>query len=342
LKILFRTSGGTARNKELGTGHIFRSINLAKQFSNHKKIFLVEDYGGVKKILQDNNISNIKFLKPDIPINEDYEKTMKIIKKEKIDLIIIDKIYTPKIYIKKLKKEIFTVYITDLFDYEFPANVVVNGFVGLKNEITSNKYNSKCLIGPSFQILSNKYENKLKMKKNNDLLITLGGYDANNIIKNLCSILPNFLEKMKIKIILGPITKRTNCLTKIENNFKNNLKIITYTDDLRKQILQSKFGLCSGGVTTYEFASLKVPFGIICQYKHQKITAFEWEKNGYGVNLGLSNKESIKRIEEFLNNFLENKINFRMKKICINGNGSKKVKNEILKLFKEQKSNFRK
>lgn len=336
MKILFRTSGGSMANKELGTGHIFRTINLSKQFKEHKKIFLVEDYGGIKKILQNNNILNIKFLKPNISIKEDYEETLKIIKREKIDLIIIDKIYTSKIYIKKLKKEIFTVYITDLFDYEFPANMVVNGFIGLKNEITSNKYNSKCLVGPSFQILSNKYENKLKIKKNNDLLITLGGYDANKIIENLCSILPNFLEKIKIKIILGPITKKPICLTKIERKFKNKLKIIGYTTDLRKEIIQSKIGLCSGGVTTYEFASLKVPFGIICQYKHQRITASEWEKIGYGVNLGQNNKESIKKIEEFLNNILENKINLKMNNILINTNGAKKVKNEILKSFKQE------
>ena len=338
MKILFRTSGGATANKELGTGHIFRTINLSKQFKDHKKLFLVEDYGGVKKIFQSNNILNIKFLKPNISIKEDYEETLKIIKKEKIDLIIIDKIYTSKIYIKKLKKQIFTVYITDLFDYEFPANIVVNGFIGLKNQITSNKYNSKCLVGPSFQILSNKYKNKLKIKKNNDLLITLGGYDANKIIENLCSILPNFLEKLKIKIILGPITKKPICLTKIERKFKNKLKIIKYTKDLRKEIIQSKIGLCAGGVTTYEFATLKVPFGIICQYKHQKITASEWEKIGYGINLGQNNKKSIKKIEEFLENILENKINLKMNRILINSNGAEKIKDEILKSLKEEEN----
>ena len=66
LRILFRTSGGSAKNRELGTGHIFRTINLSKKFEKDKKIFLIEDYGGVKKILQNNNISNIKFLKPDL------------------------------------------------------------------------------------------------------------------------------------------------------------------------------------------------------------------------------------------------------------------------------------
>ena len=32
MKILFRTSGGSAKNRELGTGHIFRTVNLSKKF----------------------------------------------------------------------------------------------------------------------------------------------------------------------------------------------------------------------------------------------------------------------------------------------------------------------
>jgi spore coat polysaccharide biosynthesis predicted glycosyltransferase SpsG len=339
LKILFRTSGGSIKNKELGTGHIFRSINLSKQFKGHDIFFLVEDYGGVKKILQKNNITNIKFLKPNLPIKEDYDNTLKFIQEKKIDLIIVDKIFTTKTYLQKLKKFFFTIYVTDLFDYDYPANIVINGFIGLKNSITLNKYNSKCLIGPSFQILSNKYEKKLKLKKNNDLLITFGGYDANNLIENLCGILPRFLDNLKIKIVLGPITKKPNCLTKIENNFKNKLQVIGYTDDLRKEILQSRVGLCSGGVTTYEFASLKVPFGIINQYNHQKITASEWEKLGFGKNLGQNDKELHKRIEKFLRNILDEKINFKTNKILIDGHGSKRVKNEILKSFKIEKNN---
>ena len=336
MRILFRTSGGSAKNRELGTGHIFRTINLSKKFEKDKKIFLIEDYGGIKKILQNNNISNIKFLKPNLSVKEDFDKTLEIIKKEKIDLVIIDKIYTSKIYLKKLKKEIFTTYITDQFDYEFPANIVVNGFIGLNNEIKVNKYNSKCLIGPSFQILSNKYEKRAKLNKKNDLLITFGGYDANNIFENFCTILPYFLRKMKIKIILGPITKKPKCLEIIEKDFKNKLKIIQYTNNLKKEISQSKIGLCSGGITTYEFAALKVPFGIISQYKHQKITANEWEKLGYAINLFQNDKKIIMRIEEFLNNFLENEMNFKPSNKSINGNGAKKVKNEILKSFNKQ------
>jgi len=335
LRILFRTSGGSVPNKELGTGHIFRTINLSRQFKGQQKFFLVEDYGGVKKILKENKISNIKFLNPNISVKDDYETTMKIINEKKIDLVIVDKIYTSKNYLQKLKNKIFTIYVADQFEYEYPVNMVVNGFIGLKNSIKKNRYNSKCLIGPSFQILSSKYEKKMKKKKNNDLLVTFGGYDAKNLLGKLCDVLPYFLEDLKIKIILGPITKKPQCLSEIENLYKEKLKIINFSNDLRKEILESKIGLCSGGITTYEFASSKVPFAIISQYKHQKITASEWKKHGFGIDLGQNDKELPTRIKKFLEDILDEKINLKRNKISIDGHGAKKVKNEILKTFKE-------
>ena len=38
MNILFRAAGGTTEKFELGTGHIFRCINLAKKL-NKQKIF---------------------------------------------------------------------------------------------------------------------------------------------------------------------------------------------------------------------------------------------------------------------------------------------------------------
>ena len=52
MKILFRTSGGAAPKRDLGLGHIYRSINLALALKNNDIHFLIQDFGGVKKILQ--------------------------------------------------------------------------------------------------------------------------------------------------------------------------------------------------------------------------------------------------------------------------------------------------
>ena len=63
MKILIRTSGGRAPNKELGFGHIYRCLNLAEHLRAHKITFLIEDYGGAKEIIKERGFSNIILLK---------------------------------------------------------------------------------------------------------------------------------------------------------------------------------------------------------------------------------------------------------------------------------------
>ena len=68
LNILFRISGGQAPGKELGNGHVFRSMNLAYFFKDQNIWFLLEDFGGAKKILNQNGFKNIIKLKKEISL----------------------------------------------------------------------------------------------------------------------------------------------------------------------------------------------------------------------------------------------------------------------------------
>lgn len=330
--ILFRTSGGSAENHELGTGHIFRCINLAKKLTKSKILFVVEDYGGIKEILSDNNFHNVYYLKPNINKKEDIKKTKNIIKKEKIDIIIIDKFRISKSYINHLKKDVTTVYISDLFNYDFPADLVVNGFIGLKNSKKMNSYGAVCLLGPKYQILSNVSIKKKPKTPKYDLLITLGGYDKNNNLDRLTEIIPDYLSKLKIKIILGPSSPKSKKLVDLEKKFKQNLEVIRYSKKLRKDIINSKYGLSGGGITTYEFALLQVPFFIICQYYHQIITARYWKKFGYSFGYVRPNDKTMKKIEQYLQKLDKHKISLNKKKLRIDNLGVSRVTKEIQKL----------
>ena len=96
----------------------------------------------------------------------------------------------------------------------------------------------------------------------------------------------------------------------------------------------AKFGLCSGGITTYEFATLGIPFAIISQLTHQTITAKVWEDAGIAINLGLNNKTTEQKIASFLENI--NTIQLKKntnKHFNLNGNGGTIVYEEIMKLL---------
>lgn len=333
--ILFRTAGGRAKGKQLGMGHITRCINLSRNLKNCKINFLLEDFGGAAKFLKDQGIKNIFLLKPNAPKSIELKEIKKIIQNEKINLLIIDK-YNLKInYCQKIQKMIKLVVLSDLFKLDFPSDLVINGFIGFENKITKNKYGAKCLLGPKFQILNKDFENNKKIFKKFDLLVTFGGFDENDIIGDFLKVLSNFPKPIKTKVILGPATIKTKKIKKLEKICKNSVSIINQTSNMYDEINSSRFGLCAGGITTYEFAARKVPFAVICQVRHQELTANEWVKRKIGMNLGKINKNTSKKIEEFLYDISNKRGSTIQQKNIVDGLGGKRVSVQIKKLLEK-------
>ena len=330
LNILFRTGGGTGHGKELGFGHIYRCINLANSLKCNNIHFLIEDFGNVKNILIKNKYSNIQLLEKGINSKSDIEKSIKYLNDEKIDILIIDRYKINKKYASEMKKCVKTVMIADLKEKDFDVDLVINGFIGFKNKNIKNKYGGKCLVGPKYQILNNKFSKKnIKKQRKESLLVTFGGFDDEKISLKLLKIILKMDLKIKIKIILGH-----NIKLKISDKKKilnKSIKIISNTNNMYKEMKNVKYGLCSGGITTYEFATLGIPFGIICQNKHQLITAKEWEKQEIAVNLGLSKSIKPEKIEKFI---LSLSTNFQKKKKINYQDGTKIVAMQITKLIK--------
>lgn len=330
MKILFRVSGGKAPKKQLGFGHAFRSIHLAQNFKKNQVLFLLEDYGGLEKLFQNNGFNNVYRISKDATIKRDLKTTLDIIDKEKIDILIIDKFNPSLQYIKSLKKFVKVVVISDLSAINFPSDLVFNGFVGFRKKIQYNKYGTKCFLGPAFQILNNNFSKKQKIKKKYKLLVTFGGLDENKITSKFLYALENYDPEFSIKIILGPGAPKLNLKNKI---FKSKITIVQETRNMFKEIASAEYGLCSGGITSYEFASLGVPFAIIPQVKHQVQTAKGWEKLGVAHSLGFVNKMTHKKIEDFLRLINSNPSSIYSKNSkIVDGLGGKRIAKVILSL----------
>lgn len=329
MKILFRTSGGSNPKNELGMGHIYRCINLSTQLKPHKIIFLIEDFGSVTKALRKNNLRTTKLI-PGINDKEDVKKTIECIDKNQIDVLIIDKYGLTNNYVNALRKKVKVVVITDLRNIQYNADLIINGFIGYDNSISFNKYKTRCLLGPKYQILNNSFQKVQTRTKKFDLVITLGGFDSNCGIEKILTDIIKMKYNFKILVILGPATKKTKKILKFEKENKEYLTIIKETDNFQKEISNARFGICGGGISTYEFAKMKIPFAIICQYKHQLITAREWANRDIAENLGLF-EDNLKKLRCFLEKINRKKLKLKTTKI-IDGLGSKRIMKEILKL----------
>lgn len=336
MKILIRTGGGRNLKKELGTGHIIRCLNLANKLKKRfDVVFLLEDYGGATEIIQRHGFKTIFQMKKNPTIKTDLKKTLEIIKKERIQAVIVDR-YKMKIgYLKTLKKFVKLIVISDLKNMEYPGDLVVNGFIGYKNGKRTNSFGSLCLIGPAYQIINEKFAKKPKHQKKIKLLITFGGLDGHNIVDKIIEPIDSMKGKIKMKIILGFLAKKTPRIEMLQNKYKNSIKVIQKTNNMFKEIVNAEFGLCSGGLTTYEFASQEIPFGIISQVNHQLITAKAWTKTGLAENLGLVNDLNPKKVEMFFKKIASNslKLKPRQKIRLVDGKGSERVSTAIAELI---------
>lgn len=330
--ILFRISGGSAKNKELGLGHIYRAINLSMNLDNIEIHFLLEDYGGALHVLKNFNKKFIHILRPNSSLDEDIKITSELIERKKIDLLIVDKFDNiTKPYVSEMKKFVKTIVISDTDKIDYNADLVINGFIGFANSIKTNRFGTKCLLGPKYQILSKEYEkNNLKFKNPETILVTFGGYDNQKLVESFCKQMMPFLTSLKIKIILGAATKKTKKLSNLESRFKD-LSIVNTALNFKNEIQNCKFGFCAGGITTYEFAILHVPFTIICQYKHQIKTARAWKKNKIALNFGFKSNILEKRLKKILLKLSKDSAKFNFKlDFKIDGFGARRVSKYLL------------
>ena len=329
MRILFRTAGGRDVKKQLGMGHIFRCINLSNELRINEIHFLIEDFGNAKNTLKEYGMKNISILQPNTIDKDAIKRTCNIVKRKKIDVLIIDKFGITKKYVSEVRKFVSVVVISDLENIDFDADLVVNGFIGFRNEIKYNKYKTRCLLGPKFQIINKIYSKKSQFKKEYDVLITVGGFDARNIIKKVINRLSIVKHQLKICVILGPATTNITKLKKVINQNVHRFTIVKKTNNMKKLISRSRFGICGGGITTYEFASQQVPFAIICQYPHQIITAKAWERKKIAKNLRFI--KNNKEIDFLVRRIIDGRV--KMKKTnTVDGLGVVRIANEISKL----------
>lgn len=339
LKILFRTYGGKVKNKQTGLGHIFRCISLTYYLKNSADLhFLVEDYGGVKNIINQYGFKKISTLSKNISLSADIRKTIQYISDNDIDIIIIDKHRTDTKYLQELKKIVKTVIITDLKNVNLPVDILVDGYVGLKNRKYTNKFNSLCLVGPSYQILHNRFSKKSRsFNKKYDILVTFGGIDEKGIVNTFLDSLTENVKKLKIRIILGPIAGKSKKVLAFSKKYSKNIEYVQETKNMHMEISNSKFGFTTGGVTTYEFASMNIPFAIICDDKHQIPTAREWARKKVAINLGFLSKKTPKKIEKVVVDITQGKMNYLSEETdLVDGMGAKRVSSEILKLIQSK------
>jgi len=160
LNIAFRLNA----NKYIATGHLIRCIAIANEFvrCGHKPIFIMSDYDEVYR-LEDNGLKYIIIESAWNEMDSEVKQLEGILKKYKIDILVVDSYEVSKKYLEYFDRILPTVYIDDMcMDmYEISFLLHYSGYIDnkVKDLYNHNKSKTKIMEGYSYIPLRDEFRN---------------------------------------------------------------------------------------------------------------------------------------------------------------------------------------
>lgn len=280
---------------DIGIGHLMRCLTLADELygKNHEISFICRDLPGhlislIKYpvfILANNN--NLK--SDDLYIDslnttqeKDAEQTIEVISKN-TDLLIIDSYALDKIWHDKLRQYTQSIMvIDDLADKRFNCDVLLNQNLGSIPNDYKGKVSNDCvlllgcdyvLLRPEFKKLRKQaVERRKSLKEIQNILISVGGSDKNNITYDILQQLdPSF----NVVVVLGARSQHNKIIE--DYAVDKNIEVIINSKNMADLMLNADLAIGASGSTNWERLSLGLPSLVFTvaenQVKFSKILA---------------------------------------------------------------------
>ncbi len=340
-KILVRADS----SKEIGTGHITRTLVLAKELKKNgfDVIYIVKNLPGNINF----KIKKAGFKKIELKSIDKYseiKEVMSIIQEQDASFIVFDHYGIDEDYEKEIKKSGVKIFVIDDLYKKHHCDILLNQNIYAKKEDYKGLVPKECdlLCGIEFALIRDEFKRIKNIKKSKfdkedkRVLVTLGGADPKNVtfevMKALDEIEYNFFEA---DIVVGAANKYLKELQDFAKNSEKRFNIVVDAKNMAELMNISDIGIISCGTTSIEALYMKLPF-IALQLADNQKRIFEYlTRNGFAI--GAKNcKNEIKNAFLNLANDEETRkfLIEKMKSLSI-GRVDKVTKRIICKIYEE-------
>ena len=305
-------------SKQIGSGHIYRCLKIAKRIKIKKIYFFTNNFkGNFNFLIKSYKIFILKNNENKFNNNIDANETityLKSIKEKKI--FILDNYFHNLNYQKKISKYVNKLIIIDDYLKKNFCDMYINeNFYSKK--ISTNlflKKNCKKFIGPNYSFIVSKRLKKIRKKKIN-LFLFFGGYDLNNLSFKILKYLKED-RKLYFRLVLNDLKLKK----KIKQLNIKNLKIYKQDVNFYNILRYCNFAVISGGSTVWDILYNGIPVITIPTAKNQIRNLKELSKKNKIFLL-----YKIKNKKNFNNFFYKSLANKKISKLDIGCIGIKKI-----------------
>ncbi len=288
-RIVFNVIG----NREIGMGHIYHSLALAHEITDHEIIFVCDE----RYKMAVDKIASMDYR---VVATDD---TLQTIIELKPDLLINDILNTTKAYIETLKRhQIKIVNFEDLGSGAAYADLVFNE---LYDE--PQKEGDNFLWGYEYLALRDEFDEAIphhNLETIQEVMITFGGTDQNNLTQLALEAIGDICQEndIKINIVCGGAYAYQDVLKRfLKHNDNKNIELFIASDVISKIMERSQLAISSNGRTVYELADMNIPSIVVSHHEREATHRFATLEKGF-INLGVVDESTQEKIR---NKFLK-------------------------------------
>lgn len=303
MKIGIRADGGSS----IGMGHIMRTLVLAKELAKYAEVFYIcktdsnelDKYiGGINKVkkegfevqlIEENNIiEGLKYINADILITDNYDVNEEYFNKTKL-----------------MFKKVGYIDDNNLLSY-YNVDFLINQNLGAEEFKYKANIDTQFLLGSKYILLREEFRNLLQDKTLNNkvenIIITIGGADPNNVTGNILKNVSNL--KYNFHVIVGASFNNLEVLRELvaENDNVN----LYFNANMVEVMNKCDLAIAACGSTLYELCICKVPTLGIITAKNQENLAINMDKLGIIKNLGWYDKLDKNFLHDSIKNISDN------------------------------------
>ena len=278
-------------NNKLGTGHIYRALEVADGFYTKPDIYY--DTNQTNSSIFGQTTHNLIGVQGE-------EQLFQALKKEQYDIIINDVLSTTNEYMKTMKS---TLPLGKIVNFEddgegtYKADLVINALYQ-HSELSHVKTGERFYIASKLFMFYHPIEIREQVKT---VLITFGGADPKNYTDRVLEIVSKSkYDNIQFIVVLGRAKENIDQLMKY--NEKNNIEVFYDVSNMPELMSRCDMAITSRGRTGYELAILGIPTIAMAQNSREEKHGFVSGENGFTyLGLNPSNHMIESNLDSYLN-----------------------------------------
>ncbi len=332
-RVVFVVAGYPA----IGMGHVFRSLMLAHEISNHKVFFVCTK----ESELAASNIAARDY-KTVIQKGELWEDVLAL----GPDLVINDMLDTSRDYMERLKAAGIPVVN---FEDEGPGAALADQVVNALYEEGKGdgaRENPRFFYGHRYFCLRDEFiqaEQNVFRPEPKCVLATFGGTDMPDHTRQTLNVVEPLCRErgIAVRVVTGPGYAHRDELVRHIEELGNPLIRFEYATNVMSRMMEGvDLAVCSAGRTVYELAHMRIPSIVLAQHEREARHTFARADHGFAY-MGVMRRFNAERLRKVFTQLIDEpqrrqRLYERQTRIHFEQNKAKVVSG-ILKLLKRER-----